>query len=127
MKASLCVIVLILLGLQCAYSVTTYFDSFTYNGTSGSLDLGGYSAVYPLGTLSAGYSLYATFSYPGIPATSTQLSTDITYLTSGMAYGLVYMDTSSGTVVKADGKSQSNKIIYPTPTNPGLYRMTHNI
>lgn len=129
MKAPLCAIILILLGLQCTYSTTTYFDGFSMNGTFNSFDLGGVSSIYPLGTLSANYSLYATFSYPGIPASSIQLTQDIMMLNSALSHGLQYMDTSTGAPVltKAYGTSISNHISYPTPTNPGLYRMTYNI
>lgn len=126
MRVNLSTILLILLGLQCAFSATTYFDSFSYNGTYGSMDLGGYTAVYPLGVLSANYSIFATFSYPGIPASSTQLTQDISSLNSDPSHGLQYLN-SNGTLVKAYGTSQTNTISYPTPTNPGLYRMTHNI
>lgn len=129
MKAGLFTIIVILLGLQCAHSTTTYSYGFTYNGTMNSLNLGGYSAIYPLGTLSANYSIYATFSYPGISAASTQLTQDIMTLSMDPNHGLQYMDTSTGAPVltRAYGTSQTNTIVYPTPTNPGLYRMTHNI
>lgn len=129
MRARLYSIILILLGLQCALSATTFSQGFSFNGTFNSLNLGGYTPVYPLGTLSAGYTLSATFSYPAIPASSTQLTMDIMMLNAAMSQGLQYMDSSTSppSLKKAYGTSMSNTISYPTPTNPGLYRMTHNI
>lgn len=123
------VILILLLGAQCAFSATTYTAGFTYNSAANSFDLGGYSVIYPLGTLSANDTLSATFSFPGIPASSTKLASLISNLNSDMNHGLQYLDTSSGAPVlsKAYSTSSTNRIVYPTPTNPGLYRMTHKI
>ena len=46
-----------------------------------------------------------------------------------LTHGLQYFDTSSGAPVltKAYSTSATNKITYPTSTNPGLYRMSYKI